>query len=48
MNVAQSLIYTDKKDRFSYSIETTNLKSGVYFLSLNISDEVIRKKIIIE
>ena len=42
------LIYTNKKDRFSYSIETTNLKSGIYFLSLNISDDVVRKKIIIE
>jgi len=42
------LIYTNKKDRFSYSIETTNLKSGVYFLSLNISDAVVRKKIIKE
>ena len=42
------LIYTNKKDRFSYCIETTNLKSGIYFLSLNISDDVVRKKIIIE
>ena len=42
------LIYTNKKDRFSYSIETTSLKSGVYFLSLNFFDAVVRKKIIIE
>jgi len=42
------LVYTNKKDSFSYSIETTNFKSGIYFLSLNISDVVVRRKLIIE